>query len=83
MVATELSTDIMERRGWGLKITSKVLVHISGLSLWIFGNALGTIIVPEGGAAVICEMLEEHLQQLDVQVSVYVCFHVFFRFEIK
>jgi len=29
LVATELSRDIMERRGWGLKITSKVLVHIS------------------------------------------------------
>ena len=26
-------------------------------------NASGTIFVPEGGAAVICEMLEEHLQQ--------------------
>ena len=31
--------------------------------LVIFRNASGTIIVPEGGGAVICEMLEEHLQQ--------------------
>ena len=38
LVATELSTDIMERRGWGLKITSKFLVHISGKSLWTFGS---------------------------------------------
>ena len=38
LAATELSTDIIERLGWGLKIKSKVLVHISGLSLWIFGR---------------------------------------------
>ena len=38
LVATELSTDVMERRGWGLKITSKFLVHISGKSLWTFGS---------------------------------------------
>jgi len=30
LVATELSKDLMERRGWGLKIKSKILVHISG-----------------------------------------------------
>ena len=38
LVASELSNNIMERLGWGLKIKSKIPVHISSQNLWIFGK---------------------------------------------